>query len=116
MNHLQLHTNLPVITSADTDLPIGSGRPRKGETWKAIQKLNNGKAARPDKIPAEVLKADENTPVEMYQLFGKIWEEDNISQEWKEGTIIKLPKKGDLSNFSNYGGITLLSVPGKVLE
>ena len=71
-------TNLPGITPADTDLPISSGRPSEGEIWKAIQKLKNGKAAGPDNIPAEALKADENTTVEMYQLFGKIWEEENI--------------------------------------
>ena len=29
---------------------------------------------------------------------------------------MKLPKKGDLSDSSNYGGIMRLSVPGKVLN
>nr|KAG5714489.1 hypothetical protein BaRGS_006935 [Batillaria attramentaria] len=35
---------------------------------------------------------------------------------WKEGIVIKLPKKGDLRDCSNYRGIMLLSVPGKVLN
>jgi hypothetical protein len=39
-----------------------------------------------------------------------------VPSEWKEGYLIKLPKKGDLSNYANYRGITLLSVPGKVLS
>jgi hypothetical protein len=30
--------------------------------------------------------------------------------------LIKPPKKGDLSVCSNYGGITLLSIPGKILN
>ena len=34
--------------------------------------------------------------------------------EWKKGYLIKLPKNDDLSQCSNYRGITLLSVPGKV--
>ena len=49
-------------------------------------------------------------------LFKKIWEEEEIPMDWKEGHIIKLPKKGDLSNCDNYRGITLLSTPGKIFN
>ena len=52
----------------------------------------------------------------LYGLFEKIWEEEEIPLEWKEGLLIKIPKKGDLGLCSNYRGITLLSVPGKVLN
>ena len=31
-----------------------------------------------------------------------------------EGYLVKMPKKGDLSNCANYRGIMLLSIPGKV--
>ena len=36
--------------------------------------------------------------------------------EWKKGYLIKIPKKGDLSRCEDFRGITLLSVPGKVLN
>ena len=52
----------------------------------------------------------------LYGLFDKVWEEEEIPLEWKEGLLIKIPKKGDLGLCSNYRGITLLSVPGKVLN
>ena len=52
----------------------------------------------------------------LHALFIKIWEEDQVPTEWKEGYLIKLPKKGDLSSCSNYRGITLLSIPGKVFN
>jgi hypothetical protein len=52
----------------------------------------------------------------LYNLFKKIWEEENIPEEWKEGILIKLPKKGDLRDCNNYRGIMLLPVPGKVLH
>ncbi len=79
--------------------------------------LKNDKVAGPDGISAEALKADLETTVELlYQLFGKIWEEEVMPADWKEGYLINLPKKGDLSKCTNYRGITLLSVPGKVLH
>lgn len=44
-------------------------------------------------------------------------EEERVPIEWKEGYLIKLPKKGDLSSCSNYRlGITLLSIPGKMFN
>jgi len=52
----------------------------------------------------------------LYPLFNKIWEEEWVPTEWKESYLIKLPKKGDLSSCSNYRGITLLSIPGKVFN
>jgi len=39
-----------------------------------------------------------------------------VPPDWREGYLIKLPKKGDLSNCSNYRGITLLSVAGNVFN
>nr|KAG5696914.1 hypothetical protein BaRGS_015878 [Batillaria attramentaria] len=77
--------------------------------------LRNGKAAGPDEIPAEAIKADTETAVNMlHSLFSKIWEKEEVPAQWKEGIIIKLPKKGDLMDCSNYRGIMLLSVPGKI--
>ena len=109
--------NPPDIQPAIADLPISGDRPNREEIRKAIQKLKSGKAAGPDNIPAEALQADIDTTVEMlYPLFGKIWEEEEVPADWKEGYLIKLPKKGDLSKCSNYRGITLLSVPGKVFN
>ena len=107
----------PDIPPAEEDLDINCNKPTKTEIKKAIMSLKNGKAAGPDDIPAEAIKADPETATNMlYTLFTKIWEREEIPAEWKEGIIIKLPKKGDLRECSNYRGIMLLSVPGKVLN
>ena len=99
------------------DLPINCERPSREEIRRAIQKLKNNKATGPDSIPAEALKADlEKTIDLLYPLFSNIWEKEEVPKEWKESYIIKLPKKGDLGNCSNYRGISLLSVPGKVFN
>ena len=55
--------------------------------------------------------------MEMLQyLIGKIWDTDEIPIGWKEGYLVKIPKKGDLQECKNYRGIMRLSVPGKVLN
>jgi hypothetical protein len=51
----------------------------------------------------------------LYPLLEKIWKEEKIPKEWEEGLIIKIPKKGDQSNCNNWRGITLLSIPSKIL-
>ena len=52
----------------------------------------------------------------LHSLFEKVCQDENVPQEWKDGHLIKLPKKGDLTNCGNYRGITLLSIPGKVFS
>nr|KAG5701806.1 hypothetical protein BaRGS_000796 [Batillaria attramentaria] len=83
-----------------------------------VTKKLAGKFQQTDKpIPAEAIKADTETAVNMlHSLFSKIWEKEEVPAQWKEGIVIKLPKKGDLRDCSNYRGIMLLSVPGKVLN
>ena len=107
----------PTIPEAEKDLELNCDFPSKEEIVEAIKKLKNGKAAGPDGIPAEAIKADAEMTADMLlPLFKKIWEEEEIPMDWKEGHIIKLPKKGDLSNCDNYRGITLLSTPGKIFN
>ena len=107
----------PDIPPAETELPVSCDKPSKADI-KAIMTLRSGKAAGPDEIPTEAIKADIETAVKMlYSLFSKIWEKE-VPAQWKEGINIKLPrkKKGDLRDCSNYRGTMLLSVPGKVLN
>jgi len=60
--------------------------PTKAEVSKAIKSLKSGKAAGPDGIPPEALKADVQTSTEMlHPLLMKIWENEQIPEEWKKG-------------------------------
>jgi sorting nexin-29 len=47
-------------------------------------------------------------------LLKKVWNSSQIPNEWKQGLIIKLPKKGDLTKCSNWRGITLLNTIEKI--
>ena len=87
--------NPPDITPAEEVLQINCERPSKAEIEKAIHHMKRGKASGPDKIPAEAIKADIETSTEiLHDLLGKIWEQEEIPTEWKEGYLVKLPKKG----------------------
>nr|KAG5703440.1 hypothetical protein BaRGS_022489 [Batillaria attramentaria] len=106
----------PDIPPAAQLLDISTNPPTKTEIIKAIKSLKSGKAAGPDGIPPEALKADIQTSTDMlHPLLRKIWESESVPQDWKKGHLVKLPKKGDLSSCSNWRGIMLLSIPGKVL-
>ena len=110
-------SNPPDIPLVSEVLEVNCERPDREEIRKAISLLKTGKAPGPDEIPAEAIKADMETSIEMlYDLIGKIWDTEEIPIGWKEGYLVKIPKKGDLQECRIYRGIMLLSVPGKVLN
>ena len=55
----------PDIPPAETVLPMSCDKPSRAEIRKAIKTLKNGKAAGPDGIPAEAIKADLKTATDM---------------------------------------------------
>ncbi|RTG82230.1 uncharacterized protein DC041_0010142 [Schistosoma bovis] len=92
------------IEAAHTDLPIDINPLTTEEIRMAIRQI---KPLRSNiKVTTNMLRL----------LFKKIWEEEQVSMDWKEGHLVKIPKKGDLSKCENYRGITLLSIPGKVFN
>ena len=42
------------------------------------------------------------------------WEEEYIPKEWMEGVVVPLYKEGDVTQISNYRGVTLGSHFGKL--
>ena len=57
--------NQPDIQPAEEDLLINCNKPTREDIKCAIGHIQNGKAAGPDGIPAETLKGDVTTSVEM---------------------------------------------------
>ena len=106
----------PDIPPPSELLDVNTDPPSEAEIAKAIKSLKSGKAAGPDGIPPEALKVDIQTSTDMlHSLLSKIWEQEKVTENWKKGHLVKLPKKGDLSTCSNWWGVMLLSIPGKVL-
>ena len=100
----------------DTDLDVSTSPPEKEEIIAAIRSLKKGKSAGHDSLNAELFKAEPDFEAQVLQpLFGTIWEEKQWPDGWMEGVIMKILKKGALRNCNNWRGITLLSVPSKIL-
>jgi reverse transcriptase-like protein len=90
--------------------------PTVEEVGKAVESLKSFKAAGPDGIVAELLKAGGNSVVKwLHRIIQKIWTGEQVVEEWKTCTIVPLFKKGDAEVCDNYRGISLLSIPSKVL-
>ena len=80
------------------------------------RKVKNNKVPGIDNITGEMLKADiEASTTWLKKLFDKIWAEEETPGECSRRVLTTVPKKGDLSKCSNWRGITLLSVPSKIL-
>ena len=87
------------------------------EIRKALKELQNGKAAGVDEVKPEMLKYGGVRMVSiLFHLFSAIWETEQVPKTWKKGGIFPIFKKDDPMDPANYRGITLLSVPGKILE
>lgn len=108
-------TNPPILEEGPT-LNIETDKITENEVRKALKHLKNGKAAGIDGIPPEALKSMNDTTIQyLLGLLNQIWEKEKIPKDWQKGLLVKLPKKGDKSNCNNWRGITLLSIPSKIL-
>jgi hypothetical protein len=86
------------------------------EVQAAISSLKRNKSPGSDGVTAEMLQAGgESLSREIHKLCNKAWHEGTIPQEWGKSILIPIPKKGDLSNCSNYRTISLINHTGKVL-
>ena len=85
------------------------------EVEAAIGKMKSGKVAGLCGINAEMLKAGDSVVVKwLHRIVNIAWATGEVPEDWKRAVIIPLHKKGSKAMCSNYRGISLLSVPGKV--
>ena len=98
-------------------LPINTSEITAAEVKQCIDKLKNHRSPGEDLITGEMLKTLGEVGLgKLTSILNNVWQTETVPSDWKRGIIIRIPKKGDLSECSNWRGITLLSVPGKVLS
>ena len=106
------------VNDLDTHEVIQSGEIEArtaAEVATAIKQLKSGKSAGGDEIRPEMLKALAWEGIlwltRVCQLAFKL---GKTLMDWQTGVIIPIHKKGDHKQCTNYRGISLLSLPGKV--
>ena len=85
------------------------------EVAEVVKQLFSGKAPGVDEIRPEMLKALDNVGLLwLTRLYNVAWGSGTVPMAWQTGVVVPIFKKGDRRVCSNYRGITLLSLPGKV--
>ena len=85
------------------------------EVSKAIDLLQNHKAAGQDGVIGEILKAGgETIRKAVWRMCCVAWKTERVPLDWMQGLVVPLYKDGDDRDPMNYRGITLLSIVGKV--
>jgi len=87
------------------------------EIENALKFMSRGKAPGPDGIVIEIIQ-DGGSELwkRLAALFTKCIKSKTIPQEWNDGTIILLHKKGNIKDINNYRPISLISHTGKLLS
>jgi hypothetical protein len=87
------------------------------EVLQAFKKLKNNRAPGPDGLNAELIKVDDNKLTHrICKVIETVWRTEKISQQWEEGFICPILKKGDRLDCENYQCITLLNTAYKVFS
>ncbi|XP_065080620.1 uncharacterized protein LOC135703351 [Ochlerotatus camptorhynchus] len=90
--------------------------PTLREVKDSIQQLKNNKAAGKDGVAAKLIKmGPEKLATCLHRMIVRIWETEQLPEEWKEGVICPIHKKGDHLECENFRAITILNAAYKVI-
>ncbi|XP_035894536.1 uncharacterized protein LOC118504301 [Anopheles stephensi] len=109
----QHSNNISDSNSAGDEVPP----PSLDEIANAIEQVKSNKVAVSDGLAAELFKmGPERLTVEMHQLITRIWEQEELPEQWKLGVIHPIYKKGDKLECSSYRAISVLNTAYKILS
>ena len=85
------------------------------EILNSIKKLKESKSAGPDDIPPGIFIHSQSIILPLLtKLFNRLFDRGEFPDSWSRAKIVPLHKKGDKNLASNYRGISLLNIFGKL--
>jgi hypothetical protein len=103
---IKIHTAEPLVPN-----------PSPLEVETAIVNLKRYKSSGSEQILAELIQAGgEKIWSEIHKLINSIWNEEELSDQWKECITVPIYKKGNKTECSNYRGISLLSTSYTIFQ
>ncbi|KAH6935628.1 hypothetical protein HPB50_007091 [Hyalomma asiaticum] len=106
-------TEYEVLANADLDAPI-----TRAELFAAAQTAKRNTAKAPDRVTNAMLRnLSDDCLDELIQYFNEyIWEPGILPPEWKEASLVLIPKHGKRPSLENLRPISLTSRLGKLFE
>ena len=87
------------------------------EVLKYLKEIDTSKASSVPNVSSKILKPALISLIdELTYIFNLCLSSNTFPSKWKIASIVPLPKDGDLSQCTNYMPISLLPMPGKILE
>ena len=82
----------------------------------ALESITTNKASGGDGIPVELFQILKDDAVKvLHSNCQQIWQTQQWAQDWKRSVFIRIPKKGNFKEYSNYCTIALISHASKVM-
>ena len=82
----------------------------------ALGNITRSKASGGDGIPVELFQIlKENAVKVLHSIYQQIWKPQQWPQDWKRSVFIRVPKKGNAKECSNYHTIALISHASKIM-
>ena len=76
----------------------------------ALGSITTHKTSGGDGIPVELFQILKDDAVKvLHSIYQQIWKTQQWSQDWKRSVFIRIPKKGNAKEFSNYHTFALIS-------
>ncbi|XP_058127717.1 uncharacterized protein LOC131291223 [Anopheles ziemanni] len=123
--HFEEHLNgVNLNRSMDAEVPLGAPGhdddypvPSLYEVVQVMRKLKSNRAAGDDQLSGELFQhGGESLARVLHLVIGKVWEMEELPQDWMTGVVVPVFKKGDRLDCENYRGITIPNAAYKIFS